>query len=409
MAAHFANRAIHRLLSMVAASVVIASGAGPLFAQQPKPEPRGTDRKDGEEDEIERRHEWFFSTRRAGTESEKDLARLRRSGVEATRSALEAQRLRRPIGLKSAQSSWVSMGPSPSTFGGWDFGNISGRITSLAADWAGGVLYAASASGGLWKSTDDGISWTHVFETAGTQTVGTVAIDPNDPNVIWAGTGENIYGCENYFGIGLLRSGDGGLTWETRNGTGSDTLDELASFANVIVDPRNSNSIVTGGQWRGCSAGSQQVGGLYTTVDGGLTWVRRLADTAIYEIARDPAVLDVLWAGTNRGVYKSVDNGVSWTLQTSSGLPHGNVGRTELAIAPSNGNVVYAILGGASLWRTTNGGATWTQMATGFDACDGQCWYNMVLRVHRTNPNIVYRGTIHIFKSVDAGATWTDL
>jgi len=368
------------------------------------------DRRLGEEEQIRRRHEWFFSTRRAGTASDLELWSLRREATESTRLAIARQHALRQAGLADAQNQWVAKGPAPSTFGGWAFGTVSGRVASIAADWSGGVLYLGSASGGLWKSTNDGLSWTNLFDAVGTMTVGTVAVDPNDPDVIWAGTGENNQGCESYFGIGLLRSADGGLSWETRNGAGAQTLEGLASFANVIVDPRDSSHVVTGGRIRGCDTGSAQNGGIYTTNDGGLTWTKRLDNRQIYEIAQDPAVLDVWWAGTSEGVFKSVDNGVTWTLQAASGLPSGNPGRTEIAIAPSDGETVYALFsGGPSLWRTTNGGASWSQMSSGSDACDGQCGYNMVVRVHDSDPDIVYRGTVHVFKSLDGGASWTDL
>jgi hypothetical protein len=399
----------------VAASVVfLLLAAPPLPAQQgggQAQQSRIDDRRLGEEEQILRRHEWFFGSRRAGAESVEDLARLRREGVQATRNAIASQRLRRAAGVDSGQNFWMPLGPAPSTFGGWTFGSVSGRVSSIAADWAGGTLWVATASGGLWKSANDGLSWTNTFDSVGTMTVGTVAVDPNDPNVIWAGTGENNQGCESYFGIGLLRSADGGLTWEARNGSGATSLDELASFANVIVDPRDSDHIVTGGRIRGCADGSSTSGGIFTSNDGGLTWTERLANRQVYEIAQDPAVLDVFWAGTSEGVFKSVDNGVTWTLQTASGLPSGSPGRTELAIAPSDGNTVYALFsgGGSSFWRTTDGGASWTQMSTGSDACDGQCTYNMVIRVHNTDPNIVYRGTVHVFKTLDGGLSWTDL
>jgi len=372
------------------------------------------DRTHGEGDRHERRREWFYSSRRAGTSSDAEMADLRRAGVEATREALKLQSERRAASgfADIDQNFWMGKGPAPSNFGGWAFGTVAGRVSTIAGDWTGGALYVGTASGGLWKSINDGVSWTQIFDTAGTMTIGTVAVDPNDPNVIWAGTGENNRGCESYFGIGLLRSPDGGETWEVRNGTDFATLDDLASFANVIIDPRDSNHIVTGGRIRGCADGSQSSGGLYTTNDGGQAWIVRLSNTEVYEIAQDPAVFDIYWAATSRGIYKSTDNGVSWNLQTASGLPSGSsIGRTELAIAPSDGNTVYALFstGGNSIWRTEDGGASWSQRATGGSACDGQCWYNMVLRVHRTDPQTVYRGTVHIFKSTNGASSWTDL
>ncbi len=397
------RRQLVRLAAILAAVALLAT---PIAAQQgaaPKP-PQIDDRTLGEEEQIQKRLEWFYSTRTAGTTSGEERAALRLEAVKQTRGAIERQRRSgRELNI------WVAKGPSPSTFGGWTFGNVSGRISSIAADWDGNALYLATASGGLWKSTNDGLSWTQLFDSAGTMTIGTVAVDPNDPDVIWAGTGENQMSCESYFGVGLMRSADGGATWEARNGSGGNDLEELASFANVIIDPRDSSHIITGGRIRGCASGSSYTGGLYTSDDGGLNWTKRLS-VEIYEIAQDPSVLDVFWAATSDGIYKSTDNGLTWTQQTASGLPHNGVGRCELAIAPSDSNIVYALFAsGPAFWRTTDGGANWTQMTSGSNACDGQCWYNMVLRVHRTNPSIVYRGTIRIWKSTNGGSTWADL
>jgi hypothetical protein len=393
---------------LVPALLVLGSASG-ASAQTP-PSPRIEDRLD-EAERIEKRREWFFSTRRAGAASPEEMAALRARAVLETREAILAQRARRALGTEAQQNFWVPKGPSPSTFGGWTFGNVSGRVSSLAKDPAAGTLWVGTASGGVWRSDSDGLSWTSVFDTAGTMTIGTVAIDPNDPDVVWVGTGENNQGCEAYFGIGLLRSGDGGLTWEARNGSGaSNTLQDLSSFANVVVDPRNSSRIVTGGRIRGCTSGTEGSGGIYTSDDAGLTWTQRLSSTPVYEIAQDPTVRDTFWAATDRGIYKSTDNAATWVLQTASGLPNGATGRTELAIAPSASNTVYALFGSPNaLWRTTDGGATWAQRASGTNACDGQCWYNMVLRVHRTNPDIVVRGTIRIWRSSDGGVNWTDL
>ena len=392
---------------LVSATLVLATR---FLVAQSTPSPRIQDTKLDEDERIRKRHEWFFSTRRDGTGSAAEMAALREAAVLETRRALRAQRGRRSLGTEAEQNFWVSKGPSPSTFGGWTFGNIAGRLASLAKDPVTGTLWVGTASGGVWRSDNDGLSWTSVFDSAGTMTVGTVAIDPNDSGTIWVGTGENNQGCESYFGIGLLRSMDGGLNWEARNGSGASTLQDLSSFANVIVDPRNSAHIVTGGRIRGCTSGSQANGGIYTSDDAGLTWTQRLSNTPVHEIAQDPTVRNTFWAATERGIYKSTDNAVTWVLQTASGLPNGSTGTTELAIAPSASNTVYVLFGSPNaLWRTTDGGATWTQRATGSNACDGQCGYNMVLRVHRTNPDIVVRGTIRIWRSNDGGVNWTDL
>jgi hypothetical protein len=414
-------RLTRRVLPMAAVLLAAPLAAtAPALAQDASDEaaradavPRIVDRKLGEEEQILRRHEWFFSTRRAGASSAAEMARLRFDAVRETRKALEVQRKRRDDGLDAETNFWVAKGPAPSTFGGWAFGNVSGRIAALEADWDNGILYLGSASGGLWKSTNDGLSWESIFDSSGTLTVGAIEVDPNDSDVIWVGTGENVVGCESYFGVGLLRSSDGGATWEPRNGS-DELLADLSMFADIVVDPRDSNHVVTGGRVRGCSGGSSVPGGLYTTEDGGQTWVQRLSGVSVYEIQQDPAVLDVFWAATDQGLYKSTDNAETWVKQTASSLPSSGTGRTELTVAPSDGNVVYALFstgnsGGSEFWQTTNGGASWTLRATGSDACDGQCWYNSVLRVKIDDPNVVYRGNVHIFKSTNGGVDWVDL
>ena len=400
---------------LVNAGVLLVLSAGIAPAQSTPDKPAEVDRPSierrlGEEEQIQRRLEWFFSTRTAGAATADERARLRREAVEQTRAALERQRSLRAEGLMQQQNPWAPKGPSPSNFGGWSFGTVAGRATALAVDWAGGILYFGTAAGGLWKSSDEGQNWTQLFDSVGTMSIGAVAVDPNDPDVIWAGTGDNAVGCESYFGLGLWRSPDGGQTWEERNGSGANTLQDLATFADVVVDPRDSNHLVVGGRFRQCGDGSQLEGGIYTSTDAGLTWTVSLTSKQVYEIKQDPAVMDTYWSATDDGIYKSTDNAVTWVQLTGSGLPAGNVGRCELAIAPSASNTVYALFAsGPSLWGTTDGGSTWSQRSSGTDACDGQCWYNMVLRVKIDDPDTVYRGTIRSFKSVDGGQNWSDL
>jgi hypothetical protein len=368
------------------------------------------ERRLGESEQIKKRHDWFFSSRTAGAANADERARLRREAVLEAKSTLEAQAKARSEGRMAVENPWAPKGPTPSNFGNWTFGTVSGRVTALAGDWSGGILYLGTAAGGLWKSVDDGQNWEQLFDDVGTMAIGAVAVDPNDPNVLWAGTGDNLVGCESYFGLGLYRSPDGGQTWEARNGSGSNTLDNLATFADVIVDPRDSNHLVVGGRIRQCGDGSGFEGGIYTSTDGGLNWTARIASKQIYEIKQDPTVMDTFWAATDDGIYKSTDNAETWAQQTASGLPAGGVGRCELAIAPSASNTVYALFAsGPALWRTTDGGTTWTLQTSGSNACDGQCSYNMVLRVKVDDPDTVYRGTIRSFKSVNGGLNWTDL
>ncbi|MBP7147584.1 MAG: immune inhibitor A [Acidobacteria bacterium] len=395
-----------RFVLLLALAPLVPALAGPPLLPDSPGAPRLAQGRIGEEEQIKRRREWFWSTRRDGLDSSEQAAAIRRAEIRSLATRLTEQRRRRFAGAEAQQNFWVSMGPTASHFGGWAFGDVSGRITGIAKDSTGAV-YIASAAGGVWKTTNDGLSWTNIFEHAGTQPTGAVAVDPNNDAVIWVGAGDFVTGCEGYFGVGMLRSADGGANWELRNGSGGSSLDDMSTFSSIIVDPRDSNHLVVGGTIRGCTSGQQLNGGLYTTSDGGLTWARRIADTAIHEIAQDPTNRDIYWAASNQGIWRSTNNAVTWSKQTASGLPSANTGRTELAVAPSDGNYVYALFENGDFWRTTNGGGSWSKMSSG--ACDGQCWYNMTLGVHRTNPNVVYRGTILLFKTTNGGTTWNTL
>ena len=405
---------------LFALSVVMLALAGGLsvFSEEPpwadqQHHPKGRRSKiHGEAGVIVRRHMWFYGPRKDGDEGR--MAEKRQEAAEFTRKAMTSSRA-------EEGATWVSRGPSSSTFGGWRFGKVSGRIPSLAMDWANGILYTGAASGGVWKSIDDGASWTPIFNSAGTQTIGEIAVDPSSPNVLWVGTGENSMWCEEYFGIGLMRSGDGGATWEPRNGTGSDSLVNLTSIGAICIDPRNSSRLVVGGFWWGCSRGAYGEGGIFTTEDAGLTWTKRLAGR-VTQIVRDPSDPDIMWAGlssglwneSSGGVFMSADGGNTWDPVTASGLPEGSTGRVEVAIAPSNPKVIYALFesidgGYSQFWRSADGGVSWSMMSNKDADCNGQCWYDMALQVHGNNPDIVYRGTVRIFRTENGGSTWKDL
>ncbi len=363
----------------------------------------------GEEPSIKAREEWFFSTRRAG--ATKPLVELRSAAVEVTRKQLQLQAA---LGLDKGKNVWTSRGPGATHFGNWSFGDVSGRIPAIAKDWTNNILYAGGASGGLWKSTNDGVTWTSIFDGTGTTTIGSIALDPNNPNTIWVGTGENTTGCEDYFGIGLLRSTDGGQTWQNR----SAAPENLTYFGGLVVDPRDSNHLVVGGRYS-CVGGGFYYGGIFTTNDAGATWTNRLGDVVVNSIVQDPTNRNIFWAGVGSGannaggIYRSTDNGVSWVRQTVSSLPTGSLGRIEVTVSPADGNYVYALFssvsGNPQFWRTTNGGTTWSMTSSGTTACDGQCDYNMVIRAHVTEVNTVFRGNLHVFKSTDGGTSWSDL
>ncbi len=360
---------------------------------------RPGDLKEGEEEQIRARIEWFVQSRGLDQISRADV--LRRDAV------LDVKR-RRDVESGRWDLQWSPMGPESMTMLHWSMGEVSGRVSALAVHPTNeNIIYLGSASGGLWKTVDGGISWQPIFDDVGTQTIGALYIDPAAPDTLWVGTGEQGQNCWSYFGMGLFRSTDGGETFTPMNGSGSETLD-LSTITAIVVSPTNPDIVMVSGEsW--CDDGNWLYGGLYRTVDGGATW-QRLMNTAVTDLAINPVSPNVLfcavgrWSGGTNGIYRSVDTGASWT-RLENGLPFGSVvGRSRLAVSHSNSKTVYALMNdanGVGLYRSTDGGDSWTLQNP--QACDGQCWYNLCLAVHPSDPARLLVGAIRFYTSIDGG------
>lgn len=253
---------------------------------------------------------------------------------------------------------------------------ISGRITDIAVNprdesqW-----YVGAASGGLWKTDNAGTTWTPVFDGQPVYSIGVVTLDPNNPNVVWVGTGEYNAQRSVAYGDGVYKSEDGGKTWTNMG------LKESQHVGRILVDPRNSNVVYVAAQGPLFSGGGDR--GLYKTTDGGKTWKKILSNGAwagVADVAMDPRNPDVLIAATwqryrrqwgyiaggpESALWRSTDAGETWTKITE-GLPSGEaVGRYGLAFAPKDHDVVYAIVEaepGGGFYRSTDDGVSWTKM-----------------------------------------------
>jgi hypothetical protein len=379
---------------MTVVSILIASTAMVGLAQSP---PGG--RGDGEEEQILRRMEWFVETR--------GLEETERADLRRRQAVLQAKTMAATESPRGAQS-WSLLGPESMTMLHWVMGPVAGRVSALAVHPTDeNVIYLGAASGGLWKTIDGGSSWVSIFNDIGTQSIGAITIDPASPDTVWVGTGEQGQNCWSYFGMGLYRSTDGGATFEEVNGSGGNTLD-LSYITDILLVPGNPQTVLVSGE-SFCDDGNWLWGGLYRSTDDGASWIEVMGG-AVTDLALIPGEPDTVlaavgrWANAVNGIYTSSDTGTTWTRVTS-GLPTGtSVGRTRLAVAPSDPQTLYALMNRDSdvgLYRSTDGGANWTERNS--DACDGQCWYNLCLAVHPADSSELLTGTIRFYRSTNGG------
>ncbi len=252
---------------------------------------------------------------------------------------------------------------------------MSGRVCDFAVDPENSSRYfVAFCSGGVWKTDNAGVTYDPIFDSEGSYSIGCVTIDPNNPHTIWVGSGENNSQRSVSFGDGVYRSRDGGKSWDNMG------LKESEHIGNIVVDPRDSNTVYVAAQgplWR--SGGDR---GLYKTTDGGKNWdciLHISDDTGVNEVHMDPRDPDVLYAsayqrrrrvwtlidgGPESAIHKSEDGGKTWRKVTS-GLPSVDMGRIGMCIAPKNPDVVYAIVeaaqGKGGFFRSTDRGETWNK------------------------------------------------
>ncbi len=295
-----------------------------------------------------------------------------------------------------------------------------GRISDIAVDPTDrSVWYAAVASGGIWKTTNAGTTWTPVFDGEGSYSIGCLAIDPHNPAVVWAGTGENNAQRSVSYGDGVYRSEDGGRSW-TRMG-----LEKSEHIGRILIDPRDSRVVWVAAQGPLWSAGGDR--GLYKSTDGGKTWKQALAiseNTGVTDVAFDPRDPDVLYAaawqrrrhvwtlidgGPESALYKSTDGGATWKKLTS-GLPSEEIGRIGLAVAPSAPDTVYAVIeaarGAGGFFRSTNRGATWEKRSSYVP--DGSQYYGEI-SVDPKDADRIYSMDVFLQVSEDGGRSFHDL
>ncbi|WP_108808686.1 VPS10 domain-containing protein [Aquimarina spinulae] len=298
---------------------------------------------------------------------------------------------------------------------------MSGRIIDLENHPTNDrILYAGTAGGGVWKSSNGGASFSSVFDDHA-QSIGVVKIDPNDPdNTIWVGTGEIWTRNSVSIGDGLYKSTDGGANWKKMGFENSERI------GSIEINPKNSNEIyvgVLGALW-----GDSEERGVYKTVDGGKTWEKILyinEKTGVNDLIMDPKDPNILYAamwefrrtawgfnsgGPSSALYKSTDAGKTWN-KIHNGFPKGDLGRFALAIAPSNSKIVYAVVESKEdkgLYRSDDAGANWKLLNGDFGLVVRPFYFARIV-VDPKNPDILVKGGLFGSISRDGGKTFKNL
>jgi photosystem II stability/assembly factor-like uncharacterized protein len=309
---------------------------------------------------------------------------------------------------------------SSGTFNGLRFRSIgpaftSGRVIAFAVDPNNAArYYVASASGGVWKTINNGTTWTPVFDREGSYSIGWIVLDPKNPLTVWVGTGENNSQRSVSYGNGVYRSDDGGKTWRNVGLRASEHIGRIA------IDPKDSNIVYVAAQGPLWGPGGDR--GLYKTTDGGKTWKQILKiseNTGVTDVVIDPQNPETVYAasyqrrrhmftlidgGPESAIYKSTDAGATWN-RLRAGLPPGDTGRIGLAISPVDSNVIYATIESGDrrggIFRSNDRGGSW-EKRNDFDA--GAMYYARIVADPK-DVDRIYIMNVFLMVSDDGGRT----
>ncbi len=291
---------------------------------------------------------------------------------------------------EEALASWTWLGP----------GNIGGRVRAIVIHpVTTGTMWAGSVSGGLWKTTNGGTSWSVVDDFMANLAISTLVMDPTNSNTLYAGTGEGFYNSDGIRGAGVFKSTDGGTTWAQLPETaGSDWY-----YVNRLAIPWNSTAILAATR-----------SGIFRSTDGGTSWSMTSGATNITDIDYNPTDSNKAVAGGFNGqALYSTNGGQAWNTVAAANrwATDAPLGRVELAYAPSNATIVYASVNqnNGEVWKSTNGGQSFTQLNTGNSYLGSQGWYNNVIWVSPVNSSFLIIGGIDIWRSTDGGSSLTKI
>ena len=334
-------------------------------------------------------------------------------------------------GLVRAQQAQIS----PDVYNEMKFryiGPVGNRATAVAGIPGNpNVYYVGAASGGIFKSTDGGIHWDPIFDDQPVSSIGSLAVAPSDPNLVWAGTGESFIRSHISVGSGIYKSMDAGKTWKLMG------LEKTGRIGNVVIDPHNADIVLACAL--GHAYGPQPERGVFRTTDGGKSWEKVLfvdENTGCSDMGMDPNNSRVLFAGMwqleihtygrksggpGSGLFRSTDGGVTWKRLEGHGLPHSPIGRVAVRVAPKDSSRVYALIEtgdgvpmdgkptqSGQLWRSDDGGENW-QLISSDRQIRGRTHYYTREEVSPDNENEVYFFTSAFSRTLDGGHTLTPM
>ncbi|HXE31817.1 MAG TPA: hypothetical protein VN515_08450 [Terriglobales bacterium] len=374
-----------------------------------------------------------------------NIQKLRAAAVVALALGLAALAQGQAGGLEQVLGGLTLRNIGPFRDGSW--------LTSIAVPDAPAhdhqyTIWIGERSGGVWKTTNGGVTWDPVFDRAGVQSIGALAIAPSDPNTVWVGTGDNANARSSYSGKGVFKTTDGGKTWQAMG------LADSQHIARIVVDPRNPEVVYVAALGHLFSKNAER--GVFKTTDGGLHWAKVLYandETGAVDLVMDRQAPGTLYAalydkqrlpwrliegGPESAVYRTVDGGAHWT-KLAGGLPTGTLGRIGLDLYQKNPKIVYALVenlnprsgnddaarasaanpataGGApprgvignELYRTDDGGEHWVK-TTDINIAGGKAPYSFnQVRVDPGDPDRVIVTSDNMYVSEDGGKTWND-
>ncbi len=363
------------------------------------------------------------------------LEPVRALGVKLLAFAALACWLTAAVAQDDGQDNGEDNGMSAGTFAGLELRTVgpafmSGRIADIALHPDNpNVWYVAVGSGGVWKTTNSGTTWTSIFDGQDSYSIGAITLDPSNASTIWVGSGENVGGRHVGYGDGVYVSHDDGATWENVG------LAESEHISRIVIHPEDSDTVWVAAQGPLWNSGGQR--GLYKTTDGGENWTRTLVGeegddiwTGVTDLVIDPRDPDVLYAATwqrhrtvatyvgggpNSGIHRSTDGGETWT-ELTNGLPsadeNSNLGKIGLAISPQRPDVLYAAIetdrreGG--VWRSDNRGASWKKMSDKIAGGTGPHYYQEIYASPHQFDRIYFMDVRSAY-SDDGGETWNSI